>query len=252
MGVVLLGALAGCRGKDAAPAAPPQPSAPATGKLSASASEPGTPTSPPATSSKPLGGHEWNFDGDAPGASPAGFSFGRTGSGHEGKWTVRAESAAPSGSNVLAQVDADPTDDRFPIAFTSESFAPDVDVSVKCKPISGSVDQACGLVLRLADLNNYYLTRANALESNVRLYVVKDGHRQQLASWSATVTAGAWHDYRVVARGDHFEVFWDGSKVLDIKDTTFNGGGRVGVWTKADSVTHFDNLTVKPLLGEPK
>ena len=190
---------------------------------------------------------EWSFEGDTEGSAPLGFSFGRTGTGHEGKWIVRAEPGAPSGSNVIAQTDADTTDDRFPVAFTVDTFPADADVSVKCKPVSGAVDRACGLVLRLSDANNYYLTRANALENNVRFYVVRGGHRRQLASWTGSVTAGAWHDYRITAIGDHFEIFWDGSKVLDTKDSTFTGGGRIGVWTKADSVTYFDNLSVKPL-----
>jgi hypothetical protein len=149
-------------------------------------------------------------------------------------------------------MDADSTDYRFPVAFTVDAFPADMDLSVRCKPVSGSVDRACGLVLRLADANNYYLTRANALENNVRLYFVKDGHRQQIASWSGTVTTGTWHDYRIVAKGDHFEVYWDGTKVLDHNDPTFTGGGRVGVWTKADSVTYFDNLSVKALQGDAK
>ena len=91
------------------------------------------------------------------------------------------------------------------------------------------------------------MTRANALEGNVRLYFVKDGHRQQIATHSGKVTSGAWHDYRVVARGDHFEVFWDGAKVIDQHDPTFVEAGKVGLWTKADSVTYFDDLSAKPL-----
>ena len=118
---------------------------------------------------------------------------------------------------------------------------------MKCKPVSGKVDQACGLVFRFKDENNYYLTRANALEDNIRIYFVKDGKRKQFASFSGKVTGATWHELRVDAKGDHFEVFWDGKKVLEATDKTFADAGKVGVWTKADSVTEFDDLTVAPL-----
>jgi len=189
----------------------------------------------------------WNFDDTADGASPNGFSFGRTGEGREGKWVARTEAGAPSGAKVLAQVDADGTDYRFPVAWANEPVLRDLDLRVRCKPVSGKVDQACGLVFRLRDANNYYLTRANALESNVRLYFVKDGHRQQIASWSGRVTSRAWHELHAVAKGDHIEVFWNGVKVIDLRDGTFQDAGKVGVWTKADSVTYFDDLRVEPL-----
>jgi hypothetical protein len=201
----------------------------------------------PPLAASAAGSRSWSFDDGKPDAAPSGFAFGRTGDGREGKWVVRADPTAPSGSQVLAQLDADKTDDRFPIAFATEPTLKDLELRVRCKPISGAVDQACGLVFRLKDAQNYYVTRANALENNVRLYFVKDGRRRQLASWSGKVTANAWHEYRVVVRGDHIEVFWDAAKVLDHRDGTFSEAGKIGVWTKADSVTHFDDLHVEPL-----
>jgi hypothetical protein len=147
---------------------------------------------------------------------------------------------------VLAQTDADDTDNRFPVAVADAPSVADVKVSVKCKPVSGKVDQACGLVARYQDENNYYVTRANALEGNVRFYYVKAGVRKQVASWSGKVTANAWHDYKLEVKGDRFVVTFDGKQVLDVKDTTFAKAGKVGVWTKADSVTYFDDLAVEP------
>jgi hypothetical protein len=187
----------------------------------------------------------WTFDADAAGASPAGFSFGRTGNGKEGRWIVQAATDAPSAPNVLVQTDADPTDYRFPVAVATGSRWKDVRVSVSCKPISGKVDQACGLVWRYADDKNYYLARANALEGNVRLYHVKDGNRVQFASWSGKVASGVWHKLVVEARGDRFVATFDGKAVLDAKDGTFTEAGAVGVWTKADSVTQFDDLSAE-------
>lgn len=187
------------------------------------------------------------FDTDAVNGAPAGFAFGRTGSGAPGRWVVRAEPGSPSGANVLAQLDADPTNFRFPVAVVTEPKLTDVRVSVRCKMVSGRVDQVCGLVARYADENNYLLTRANALENNIRLYTVKAGQRNELASVETSVTAAAWHDYNFELRGDQLQVFWDGKRVLEHRDSTFMGAGLAGVWTKADSVTSFDDLSVEPL-----
>ncbi len=190
----------------------------------------------------------WDFEHDQENNPPAGFSFGRTGEGRPGRWVVISDKGAPSGAHVLAQMDADPTDYRFPVAVATVPRVQDLRLSARCKSVSGQVDQAAGLVFRYQDENNYYVTRANALEGNVRLYKVVNGRRQQFAGWNGPVTAGIWHEYRVEARGDHFEVFWDGQKVISADDKTLPKAGLVGVWTKADSVTHFDDLKVE-LLG---
>jgi hypothetical protein len=182
-----------------------------------------------------------------PGGPPAGFSFGRTGQGRQGHWVVRTETDAPSVPNVLIQMEADPTDYRFPVAVVDSPTPRDLELSVRCKQVSGRVDQGCGLVFRFRDFDDYYLTRANALESSVCFYFVKGGRRQPITCWNGAVKSGVWHDYRVVMRGDHVEISWDGAKVIDRHDTTFTEGGRVGVWTKADSVIEFDDLSLKPL-----
>lgn len=188
----------------------------------------------------------WDFEDGQESRSPSGFSFTRTGDGSPGRWVIQAEADAPSGQRVLAQTDADTTDWRFPMAVVDEPSLTDLRLSVKCQPVSGKVDQACGLVFRYQDENSYYITRANALERNVRLYRVVNGNRQQLASWSGAVTSGAWHELRVDAQGDHFTVFWNEKEIIDTHDQTFPDAGRIGVWTKADSITHFDSLKVEP------
>ena len=187
----------------------------------------------------------FNFDDDPTGQPPKGFEFGRTGQGRQGKWEVQSVPDAPSGKNVLAQVDTDTTDYRFPIAFTGPELK-DLQLSVRCKPVSGKVDQACGLIFRLKDPDNYYIARANALEDNVRLYHVVKGRRVQFAGWNGKVASGTWHELAVTAVGDHFEVSFDGKKIIDAHDKTFATAGKLGVWTKADSVTYFDDLTVTP------
>ena len=189
----------------------------------------------------------WDFQSDKVDEAPAGFSFGKTGKGRPGKWVVRVDPTAPAGDHVLAQVDTDDTDDRFPVAVADAPVLKDVHLEVRCKPVSGKVDQACGLVFRYRDENNYYLTRANALEDNVRLYHVVNGRRRQFAGWNGKVAGQTWHTLAVEARGNRFQVHFDGNAVIDAKDDTFQEAGKVGVWTKADSVTHFDALSVKPL-----
>lgn len=190
-----------------------------------------------------------DFNQDATDQPPKGFEFGHTaGVGRPGKWIVQAE-----GSNkFLVQTDADSTRSRFPVAVLSDVSAADVDLSVRFKPVSGRVDQAAGLVWRYQDENNYYIVRANALEDNVVLYKVQNGKRTDLPLKGAgrtygkksEVPAGQWSTLRVVANGPSFEVSLNGTKLYEVEDTTFRQAGKVGLWTKADSVTQFDDLTV--------
>lgn len=192
-------------------------------------------------------GAAWSFDSAGAGQPPPGFSFARTGSGRPGRWVVLGEPDAPSAPNVLAQEDSDRTDYRFPVAVADSPTFGDVSVSVRCKPVSGRVDQACGIVWRYRDENNYYLARANALEDNVRLYYVQNGRRREIKGWNGKVASGDWHQLRADMRGDQVEVYFDGAKVIDVRDSRFPAPGKVGVWTKADSRTLFDDLTATAL-----
>lgn len=184
----------------------------------------------------------FNFDSDTPGQPPKGFEFGLTGKGRPGKWVVQTVDDAPSGKNVLMQTDGDTTDYRFPIAYTGPELK-DLRLSIKCKPISGKGDQGCGIVWRLKDANNYYIARANALEDNVHLYHTVNGRRVKFAGWNGKVTSGVWHDLAMEMAGNHIQVFFDGKKVIDDHDDTLKDAGKVGVWTKADSIVQFDDLT---------
>lgn len=193
------------------------------------------------------GARTWDFQGDEVGSPPAGFTFGRTGRGRPGTWVVLADQSAPAGDRVLAQTDADATDYRFPVAVADAPELKDLRLEVRCKPVSGKVDEACGIVFRFKDPDNYAVARANALEDNVNLYRVVNGRRRQIEGWSGKVTANAWHSLAIEARGDHLRVYWEGHPIIDARDGTFREAGKVGLWTKADSVTHFAGLTVTPL-----
>jgi hypothetical protein len=184
-----------------------------------------------------------NFESDAIGAPPAGFEFARTGGGAEGKWIVRAENDG-SRNHVLVQESTDSTDNRFPIAVLKDGSYKDVALSVRSQPRSGAVDQGFGLVWRYRDANNYYLARCNALEDNCRIYRVVSGSRRQFGGTNVTVAKNVWHSLKVEATGSRFVVWYDGSKVFDGSDETFEQAGKVGLWTKADSVIAFDDFTV--------
>jgi hypothetical protein len=186
----------------------------------------------------------YNFDADAPGQMPAKFHTAKTGGGTAEKWAVAADPAAPSKPNVVAQTSTDQTDYRFPLLISDEGSFRDLDLSVRFKAVSGSVDRAGGLVFRLRDPNNYYVVRANALENNYRLYHVVNGRRSQFAGANFKVTSGEWHELRVEATGNKITCYYDGVKKIEATDSTFKDDGKVGLWTKADSVTYFDDLKV--------
>ena|SRR5437899_126732 len=183
-----------------------------------------------------------DFEKDEVGKAPKGFSFAVTGQGKPGVWVVRKDDEAHG--NVLVQTDPDRTDYRFPVAVYDDFNGKDVDLSVQFKAISGKGDQGAGIVWRYRDANNYYITRCNALEDNCMIYHVINGRRQAFLNHNVKVASNLWHSLRVEAIGDHFVVTYDGRSVLDAKDGTFKDAGKVGLWTKADSVMAFDDFSI--------
>jgi len=196
---------------------------------------------PQQASGKQLG---YTFDNDTAGQLPTKFHSAKTGGGVPEKWVVSADPTAPSNPHVVAQTSTDQTDYRFPLLIADEGSFQDLDVSVKFKAVSGSIDRAGGLVFRLQDPNNYYIVRANALENNYRLYHVVNGRRSQFAGANLKVTSGEWHELRVEVAGNKITCYYDGNKKIEATDNTFKDAGKVGLWTKADSVTYFDDLKV--------
>ena len=185
------------------------------------------------------------FAGEQIGALPKNFESALTGQGQSGRWEVTEDGTADSG-RALAQLNADSTDYRFPLAIYASVNAPDVEITTRFKPISGKVDQAGGLIVRFSDADNYYVARANALEDNVRFYRVVAGRRQELASANLRVAPRAWHTLTLRA-GDRFSVSFNGKLLHTTTDKTFTSPGKVGLWTKADSITHFDRIEIKTL-----
>ncbi len=199
-----------------------------------------------------------DFETAEVGKPPPGFVTARTGTGAEGVWLIREDGTAPSGGRVLEQSSADPTGSRFPVCVYDDLVAKDVDVAVRFKASSGKVDRAAGIVWRYRDAANYYVVRANALEDNVVLYKVENGRRDDLkpvGAWplaygkKVDVPEERWNELRVVARGARFSVYLNETHLFDVADETFARAGKVGLWTKADSVTRFDDLRITVLEG---
>ena len=178
-----------------------------------------------------------NFDSDKPGSLPAAWSSGSTGGGAP-RWTVEQDLSAPGGSNVLKQSGSG----RFPYCVLQGSSLADGFVEVRFKPLTGRQDQAGGLIWRFRDGDNYYVARANALENNVSLYYTMNGSRKTLSYVDAPVAGNAWHTLRVEFSGESIKVALDGKTYIEMQDRHFPTAGAVGVWTKADSVTVFDDF----------
>lgn len=180
----------------------------------------------------------WNFDEEQAGSPPQDSEV------FSGTWEVRAEGGAPSEPNALCQT----AEAEFPAVVLSDASYTDFALSTQFKPISGEEDQAAGLIFRVEDENNYYIVRANALEDNVDIYKYVDGERTQTASEPAELDTGEWRGLRVEVEGEDIRVLLDKKEVVEATDDEFTAG-RVGLWTKADSTSCFDNVMVgKPVM----
>jgi len=188
------------------------------------------------------------FESDTPGQPPRDFEFGLAGEGGPGRWEIVADPTA-GGGKALAQLSTSMADFRFLVAMYKPVTAANVEVTARCKPMSGQSDQACGVIVRATDAGNYYIARANALEGNVRFYRVRNGQREQLASAEAIkIECEQWHTLTLHARDDRFTVFFNEKPLHVTKDSTPQprpADGRVGFWVKSDSVTYFDRLEIR-------
>jgi hypothetical protein len=185
------------------------------------------------------------FETDAVGAVPKGWTATMTGKG-DPKWTVEQDQTAPSKSKILKQSGQA----TYPLLLKENTNIKDGFIEVKFKAIAGSEDRAAGLVWRARDADNYYVVRANALEDNVVLYKTVNGTRSALDivgrkggyGTNVSVPANQWHGLRIDFSGSRFKVLYNGKQLFEVEDSTFSGAGKVGLWTKADSVTLFDEI----------
>lgn len=192
-----------------------------------------------------------NFDSGKAGSVPAGWTVA-SGAGTAPRWEVIRDPSAPSPPYVFAQMSRDSAHGRCPLAIWNKLDFRDGDLSVKVKPVAGKEDRTGGIVWRYRDPENYYLLRANSLDNSIVLYKVEDGKRTPLASRGAPTSFGVKHDVpanqwsvlKVQFRGPLFSVYFNHRRLFEVQDSTFRSSGKVGLWTKADSVTYFDDFRI--------
>jgi len=196
-----------------------------------------------------MAGSTTSFEADAIGGSPKGWTATKTGRG-DPRWTVEQDPTVPSNLKIVKQSGQA----TYPLLLKDDSNIRDGFIEIKFKAVAGSEDRAAGVVWRAQDANNYYVARANALEDNVVLYKTVGGVRSHLEivgrkggyGVSARVPANQWLTLRVEFNAGRFKVIYNGQAMFEVEDSTFTGAGMVGLWTKADSVTLFDEISYGP------
>ena len=197
------------------------------------------------------GPRRMTFDRDKVGSVPRGWKVAETrGQGAPAKWQVTQDDTAPSGSNVVAITSNENRGSTYNLLMAERSRYGDLSITVKVKALTGKQDQGGGPIWRAKDADNYYIARWNPLEDNLRVYFVKDGRRKQLGTADVKTDARAWHEVRIVHKGTQIAVYFDGKKLIELKDSTFSEPGMVGLWVKADGRTAFDDFTFRHISGD--
>jgi 3-keto-disaccharide hydrolase len=190
------------------------------------------------------------FDQQPEGRVPAGWTSAKTGEGEGSVWKVVGYDEGGQKGRALAQTSSEGPNGLFNLCVVEGARYGDVDLSVRVKAVSGKNDRGGGVVWRYRDANNYYVTRWNPLEDNLRVYHVVNGKRTQLATADVKAAADAWHVVRAVQHGDHIECYLDDKRLLDVHDATITGAGGVGLWSKSDAVSWFDDFRISAPEGE--
>lgn len=189
--------------------------------------------------------HTWTFDNDPPETLPSGFQVGTLFDGRTaGEWKVIETVQAKSQPRVLGQLMGKGAEHAYKTVLMRGTQASNLELQVSLLPIEGKADMGGGLIWRATDDRNYYLTRANTLEQNIRIYRVVKGVRHMLKNFDHVIDVRQWHTLRVITKGCQVQVFFDDKPVFDLCDQTFTAG-RVGLWTKSDAVTYFDDLKLQ-------
>jgi hypothetical protein len=186
----------------------------------------------------------FKFCKDDVGKLPAGWKADQTGKGEGSVWKVVADDTTPSKAGFVLAQTAESPNAFFNLCVSQDSSFQDGEISVSFKAVKGKNDQGGGLVWRYQDADNYYICRMNPLEDNFRVYKVEGGKRTQFQSADVKVPAGEWHTIKVVQKGNQIECSLDGKKYLEAKDDTFPKAGKMGLWTKSDAQTYFDDFKV--------
>ncbi len=192
------------------------------------------------------GQQQWSFETNKVGAVPKGWVVAETnGAGKPATWQVIRDDSAPSKPHVVAITDSKNTRHTYNLLMAERTKFKDLEIKVMVKAITGKEDQGGGPIWRAKDADNYYIARWNPLEDNFRVYFVKDGKRKQLASAEVKADPALWHEIEIEHEGNEIEAEFDGEKLIEVKDETFAEAGMVGLWTKADAATAFDDFQVE-------
>jgi len=192
--------------------------------------------------------NRWMFDKETVGAVPNGWRAGETnGRGKPGKWEVVKNNSAPTLPNVIALTQTKNTGGTFNLLIAEKTRFKDVEIKVKVKAMAGKEDQGGGPIWRAKDENNYYVARWNPLESNFRVYYVKNGRRKQIAGVRANLDSKDWHEIKIRHVGAMITATLNDKKVIEITNNTFKEAGMVGLWTKADAAAAFDEVEVREI-----
>ena len=190
----------------------------------------------------------WNFNADTLEKVASGFHVAETnGKGKLATWQVVKDATTPNPPNVFALTSTDNNGSTYNLAIAKKTSYKDVDISVQVKAVSGEEDQGGGPIWRAKGKDNYYIARWNPLENNFRVYFVKNSKRKQLGSANVELQSDQWHTIRIVMVGQKIHAYLDGKKLITLEDNNFADAGMIGLWTKADAATSFDDLSVKPL-----
>jgi hypothetical protein len=189
---------------------------------------------------------EWTFDKEELSSLPEGWKVAETaGTGTMATWKIVADNSAPSKPQAVAVTESKNRGHTFNLLIAEESKFKDVEVEVKVKAVGGKDDQGGGPIWRAKDKDNYYICRWNPLENNFRVYVVKEGKRKELGSAKVDADASTWHEIEILHKGAQITAEFDDRKLILLEDSTFQDAGMVGLWTKADATTAFDNFEVE-------
>ncbi|MBI5185208.1 MAG: hypothetical protein HZA01_05720 [Nitrospinae bacterium] len=188
--------------------------------------------------------HLWNFDKETAGKPPKGFSNQAAGPENPGRWKVVEDKTAPTPPHAFAQASSENSGDRFNLAVIEDTEYGNLALEIKLKAVSGKEDQGGGPIWRYQDPDNYYIARVNPLENNFRVYKVVNGNRKQLSTANLKIASGEWHTIKIINKDDKIECYYDERLYLEARDGAFKKG-KIGLWTKADAITYFDNLEVE-------
>ena len=197
------------------------------------------------TESTPQHQRQWMFDSSSPGTLPGSYVVGTLFDGRPaGEWKILITDRAKSASQVLAQLQPKGTDQTHKLLLLEGTESTNIDVEVSYLAVAGKADLGGGLLWRAKDDRNYYLLRASLVEQKIRLYRVVNGVQQIVKQIDRPLPATGWHKLRIVQRGCEMKALFDEAVLFRACDTTYTSG-RIGLWTKADAVTYFDDLTLK-------